>query len=186
MYDFSIETAGEFATLDTGIPPSPASVHWPVLSSDGLAFYYHVAGAADTTKNGEYEALRTSTAMPFPVGTLMPAAVQPFDGITGMSSDRMTAFVTMGFGTQIMTRTSLSQPFALVHRRDATRRRVPRDADRGMHGDRHLRARWLLERSGLHVDEQLRPLAVRSLVREQDAAALPPIHTWVASSANPL
>jgi hypothetical protein len=114
VYDFSIETAGEFATLDTGIPPSPASVHWPVLSSDGLAFYFHVAGAADTTKNGEYEALRTSTAMPFPVGTLMPAAIQPFDGITGMSSDRMTAFVTKGFGTQIMTRTSLSQPFALA------------------------------------------------------------------------
>ena len=113
MIDFSIEAAGEFATLDTGIPAAPASVHWPVLSADGLAFYYHVVGAPDTTKNGEYEALRTSTAMPFPVGTLMPTAVQSFDGISGMSSDRMTAFVAMGFGTQIMARTSLSQPFTL-------------------------------------------------------------------------
>jgi hypothetical protein len=113
MTDFSLAAAGEFATLNTGIPAAPASLRWPVLSADGLAFYFHVVGATDTTMNGEYEALRTSTAMSFPVGTLMPAAVQPFDGITGMSSDRMTAFVTMGFGTQIMTRTSLSQPFTL-------------------------------------------------------------------------
>jgi hypothetical protein len=113
MTDFSLAAAGDFATLDAGIPPAPASLHWPVLSADGLAFYYHVVGATDTTLNGEYEALRASTAMPFPVGTLMPAAVQPFDGITGMSSDRMTAFVTMGFSTRLMTRTSLSQPFTL-------------------------------------------------------------------------
>jgi hypothetical protein len=113
MTDFSLAAAGDFATLNTGIPASPASVNWPVLSADGLAFYYHVAGATDTAKNGEYEALRTSTAMAFPVGTLMPAAMQTFGGISGMSSDRMTAFMAMGFGTALMTRTSLLQPFSV-------------------------------------------------------------------------
>jgi hypothetical protein len=113
MTDFSLAAAGEFEMLNNWIPPAPASLRWPVLSADGLAFYYHIVGATDSTINGEYEALRASTAMPFPAGTRMPAAVQAFDGITGMSSDRMTAFVTIGFSTQIMTRTSLSQPFTL-------------------------------------------------------------------------
>jgi len=113
MTDFAIAAAGDFATLNVGIPAG-GSLHWPVLSGDGLAFYYHVDSATDASLNGEYEALRTATTMPFPVGTKMPAAVQAFDGITGMSSDRMTAFVTMGFATKIMTRTSLSQPFTLA------------------------------------------------------------------------
>ncbi|MEO6777264.1 MAG: hypothetical protein ABI467_30330 [Kofleriaceae bacterium] len=111
--DFSAAAAGDFATVNTGIPAAPASVQWPLLSADGLAFYYHVAGASDTTMNGEYEALRASTALPFPVGTKMPAAVQAFGGISGMSSDRMTAFMVNGFGTQLLTRTSLGQPFSM-------------------------------------------------------------------------
>jgi hypothetical protein len=110
--DFATAAQGDFAAIDAALPASPATTQWPVLSADGLAFYYHVAGATVTAMNGEYEALRTSTTVPFPAGTLMPAAVQAFGGISGMSSDRMTAFVAMGFGTQVMTRSSLAQPFA--------------------------------------------------------------------------
>lgn len=109
--DFSVAVATDYATINAAIPAAPASVSWPVISADGLAFYYRVAGATAATTNGIYEALRTSTTMPFPAGTKMPANVQVFDAITGMSTDRMTAFVTMGFGTQLLTRTSLLQPF---------------------------------------------------------------------------
>ncbi len=113
--DFSQPVTGDFVTLDAALPPAPANVRWPVLSADGLAFYYRVAGATVAAINGQYESLRTSTAMPFPAGTRMPAAVQALltgsDGISGMSSDRMTAFVAVGFGTKLLTRTSLSQPF---------------------------------------------------------------------------
>lgn len=113
--DFSQPVTGDFVTLDAALPPAPATVRWPVLSTDGLAFYYQVVGATVVAMNGEYEALRTSTAMPFPAGTRMPASVQALltadGGISGMSSDRMTAFVAVGFGTKLLTRTSLSQPF---------------------------------------------------------------------------
>ena len=109
--DFSVASATDFAAINAAIPASPATVSWPVISADGLAFYYHVGGLSDATMNGTYEAVRTATTMPFPAGTRMPANVQTFDALTGMSSDRMTAFVTLSFGTQILTRTSVLKPF---------------------------------------------------------------------------
>lgn len=109
--DFALAAPGDFVNINAALPASPASVSWPLLSADGLAFYYRVAGASDITVNGVYEALRASTAMPFPSATLMPGAVQTFDSISGISSDRMTVFVTKNFGTSLLTRDSLSQPF---------------------------------------------------------------------------
>jgi hypothetical protein len=113
MIDFSLAAAGDFATINAALPASPASVSWPVISADGLAFYYQVAGATDTTMNGIYESVRASATVAFPAATKMPAAVQAFEAISGMSSDRMTAFVAMSFGTHIMTRSSLSAPFTV-------------------------------------------------------------------------
>jgi hypothetical protein len=42
----------------------------------------------------------------------MPAAVQAWDGVSGIAPDRLTLFVTKNFGTALLTRTSLSEPFA--------------------------------------------------------------------------
>jgi hypothetical protein len=109
--DFSLAAAGDFAAINAAVPAAPASLSWPLLSGDGLAFYYRVAGASDTTANGIYEALRASTTAPFAAATLMPGDVQTFESISGISSDRMTVFVTKTFATQLLTRDSLAQPF---------------------------------------------------------------------------
>jgi hypothetical protein len=111
MIDFSPATADEFATLDGALPPVPATLAWPLMSADGLSFTYKVNGATDSSLDGIYESVRASTAMPFSVATKVAGAVQSYDGISGISSDRMTAFVSMPFATQIVVRTSLSQPF---------------------------------------------------------------------------
>jgi hypothetical protein len=110
MTDYTLALEGDFATLN-GTIPSPGSLAWPVISADGLAFYYSLSGATDTTLNGTYESVRASTGVPFPAATKMPAEVQAFWSLTGMSSDRMTAFMGLNYGTQLMTRNSLSAPF---------------------------------------------------------------------------
>ena len=110
LTDFTPAVAGELATLNAAIPAG-ASVAYPVRSADGLAFYYQVAGATTASDNGIYEALRAQTTVPFSAGQKMPANVQAFEAVTGISSDRMTLFVTAAFATSILSRTSTFQPF---------------------------------------------------------------------------
>ena len=112
LTDFTPAVAGELATLNAAIPAG-ASVAYPVRSADGLAFYYQVAGATTASENGIYEALRAQTTVPFSAGQKMPANVQAFEAVTGISSDRMTLFVTAAFATSILSRTSTFQPFVL-------------------------------------------------------------------------
>jgi hypothetical protein len=110
LTDFTPAVAGELATLNAAIPAG-ASVAYPVRSADGLAFYYQVTGATTASDNGIYEALRAQTTVPFAAGQKMPANVQAFEAVTGVSSDRMTLFVTAGFATSLLSRTSVFQPF---------------------------------------------------------------------------
>jgi hypothetical protein len=112
MTDFSLAASGDFAMVNAGLPSAPATVSWPYMTSDGLAFYFQVGGATVVAMNGIYESVRASTSVAFPAATRMPMTVQGFESITGMSSDRMTAFMGMSFGTKLLTRNSLSQPFA--------------------------------------------------------------------------
>ena len=58
--------------------------------------------------------MRATTTAAFPAATKLTGAVQTFDGITGLSSDRLTAFVTKSFSTKILTRTSLTDEFAVL------------------------------------------------------------------------
>ena len=109
--DFGAPSETMFSTIDANLPTG-AVLSWPLMTADGLAFYYRVDGATPSAADGIYEALRTSTASPFALGVLMPAAVQAFTAISGMSTDRLTVFVTVGFGTSIMTRESLNDPFS--------------------------------------------------------------------------
>jgi hypothetical protein len=109
--DFSPASAGLFATLNISLPAAPATVSWPLLSHDGLGFTFRIDGS-DANTNGIYETTRTATTAAFPPATKLPGTVQTFQAISGISSDRLTAFVTMNFATQILTRPALDQPFA--------------------------------------------------------------------------
>ena len=111
--DFAPADSGPFAQLNAALPTAQW-IGWPVISADGLAFYYRVTGAADASLDGNYESVRSATNVPFPAGQRLPAAVQAWDGISGVSTDRLTLFVTRGFGTSLMARTSWSQPFSDV------------------------------------------------------------------------
>jgi hypothetical protein len=108
--DFTATSAGLFATLNISLPAAPATVSWPLLSHDGLGFSFRVDGS-DANTNGIYETTRTSTTTAFPVAAKLPGTIQTFESISGMSSDRLTAFVTMNVGTHILTRPAIDQPF---------------------------------------------------------------------------
>ena len=109
--DFAAPVAGPFATIDATLPKR-AWVGWPVLSADGLAFYYKLQDSGDATTDGIYESVRDSTSSDFPVGTRMPEPVQAWGSVTGVAPDRLTLYVTRDFGTHLMTRASTSEPFA--------------------------------------------------------------------------
>lgn len=108
--DFTLAAEGPFAAVNAAVPAG-AKLAYPVQSADGLAFYWQVGGATNTSMNGLYEALRSLTSAPFAAGQKMPAAVQAFEAITGISSDRMTLFVTASFTTSTLSRNSLQDPF---------------------------------------------------------------------------
>ncbi len=111
LIDFSVAVPGAFNTINASVPAG-GTLGTPVISADGLAFYYAIGGAQNAALNGIYEATRLQTNVPFNAGTKMPAIVQNYDAITGISSDRMTLFLMKGFNASILSRASLSQPFA--------------------------------------------------------------------------
>jgi hypothetical protein len=108
--DFGPASAGPFTAINTQL--GSATVMWPVLSPDRLAFYYNVVVGSSALVTGTYESIRGSTTAAFPAGTLMPPAVQSWTAVSAISSDRLTLFVTQNFGTSLMGRGSLLQPFS--------------------------------------------------------------------------
>lgn len=113
LTDFSTAQVGPFAFVNAAIPPSPANVSWPVLSHDGLEFTFTVGGTTDPSVNGIYGSVRASTTAAFPAAAKLPGAIQGFGALTGLSADRRTAFVTINFGTQILTRAALRDAFSM-------------------------------------------------------------------------
>ncbi len=109
--DFGTPSAGPFATINAALP-KPAWVGWPVLSADGLAFYYKIQDSGDSARDGIYESVRGSTSAAFPAGTRMPELVQKWGSVTGVAPDHLTLYVTRDFGTWQLTRASTSEPFA--------------------------------------------------------------------------
>lgn len=114
--DFGAPSMTDFAAINATITASdPGQIFAPNISADGLELFYTVGGfaAADAMKNGIFNSVRTSTSVPFPAPTRMPAPVNdPANGpLTGVSSDRLAVFVFYGYQTRIFTRTSTSKPF---------------------------------------------------------------------------
>jgi hypothetical protein len=109
--DFVATKTNDYAAITVG---AGQTLFAPAISEDGLAFYYTVYTPVDGGQATPiYESLRTSTSVPFPAGTLMPAPVNSYYFVTGISSDRMTLFVqNSSFAVFALTRTSLTEPYA--------------------------------------------------------------------------
>jgi hypothetical protein len=105
---FTTAAPGLFAAITV---TSPAILVHPMISQDGLAFYYVVRNDPTAANNGVFESIRTSTSAAFPAGTKMGGDVQSMGYLAGISGDRMTLFGQVGFGMQILTRKSLREPF---------------------------------------------------------------------------
>ncbi len=105
--DFVAADSTPFAALAAG---DGQTLLDPVLSSDGLAFYFTL-GDANPDVAGVYESVRSSVADPFPAATRMPAAVQQAGIVTGLSSDRLFLFLEKDFAMSGLRRDSLEAPF---------------------------------------------------------------------------
>jgi hypothetical protein len=110
MIDFAAPSTADFDQINAFVT-TDGKLRAPVISVDGLQFIFQVHSATDTTKNGIYESLRTSTSMPFPTPTKMPAPVNNYPFATGISSDRLTLFVFDNFQGRALVRLSTSAPF---------------------------------------------------------------------------
>lgn len=98
-----------FAALNVDVSKK---IHFPVISSDGLAFYFRLEDGSDPSKTGIYETVRTSPSVPFPAATRLPALVQAYEAVTGISSDRLVLFVENNvYQVSVLTRKSLKDPF---------------------------------------------------------------------------
>jgi len=105
---FTSASAADFAALAV---TGNARLSAPVISADGLAFYFSVTG--DQTA-GIYETVRPSTSVPFPAATKLGGDLANMAIATAISSDHMTLFVgdhAGAFGAA--TRTSVTKPFTL-------------------------------------------------------------------------
>jgi len=108
---FGSASNSDFAALTVA---SPSRLSSPAISGDKLAFYFRISGNTDRTKNGLYETIRDSTAVPFPPATRLPKELQVYKSINGISSDRMTLFVQDGAHVTALTRKSLREPFTTL------------------------------------------------------------------------
>jgi hypothetical protein len=111
LTDFGPASAGSFAQI---VATGSETLWAPVVSPDGLAFYYTVHGDSSASVNGIYESVRASTSLPFPPGTRMPAAVQNLaQYVTALTPDRLTIFLEEStvWGTVALTRATVADAF---------------------------------------------------------------------------
>jgi hypothetical protein len=111
LTDFGSAGAGAFGQV---VATGSQTLWGPVLTADGLAFYYTVHDDPSDAVNGIYESVRASTSVPFPPGKRMPAEVQNLaQYVTGLTVDRLTIYLEESsvWGAVALTRASLADPF---------------------------------------------------------------------------
>jgi hypothetical protein len=118
VIDFGAPSTTDFAAINATLPTAEAGVFFsPVLSADGLEFFYTIIGyPSGDAKNGVFQSVRSSTSVPFPAPVKMPAPINdPTDTgqgqLSAISSDRLAVFVFYNYGNRVFTRTSTSGQF---------------------------------------------------------------------------
>jgi hypothetical protein len=107
-----------FAAAETGpfglIQAAANQTLWaPVISADGLEFFYVVRNDPDAGANGIYESVRDGGGS-FPSGIRMPDLIQDAGlYVTGITADRKSLFVEVSTdaGNVVFTRDATSEPF---------------------------------------------------------------------------
>jgi hypothetical protein len=107
--DFGPASARDFDQINAQVAGNAGTFWAPVISADGLEFFYTLTGVAAGT-DGIYSSVRPSASVPFPAGTKLQATA-PYPFATGVSSDRLALFVFDSFRGRVLTRNSTSRPF---------------------------------------------------------------------------
>jgi hypothetical protein len=111
--DFSAPIEGPFVAINNSIASTSAVLADPLLSGDGLGFYYHVIN--DPSVNGHYESSRNTTSAPFSAGVFLPSVVQGFNAVKGVSADRLMLLLmntnSVPWSTTILTRKDVTHAY---------------------------------------------------------------------------
>jgi hypothetical protein len=105
--DLAPASTTDFAAINATIASNGGQFVGPVISADGLEFFYAIT-QADANTNGIYSSVRASTALPFPAGTRLPPPVQDDQYVASESADRLTLFLFKPFQSDVLTRSSTS------------------------------------------------------------------------------
>jgi hypothetical protein len=116
LTDFGTAIEGPFETINWSIASSSTAVLAdPLMSGDGLAFYYHIIN--DPALNGLYEAVRGGSSAKFPAGSKLPELAQGFQAVKGVSADRLTLLLfypdpNNWWSTTVLTRKDVTHAFS--------------------------------------------------------------------------
>jgi len=92
MVDFGTPTTIDFANISPQTTANNKVIISPTYSADGLELWYTLQDVT-AGSNEVFSSIRTSTSVPFPVGTPAPAPVSSYPLVSGISADRLTLFV---------------------------------------------------------------------------------------------
>jgi hypothetical protein len=106
-------TVGPFGPINNSLPTGAVLLS-PVISSDGLTFYFAIATAPSATPQGAYSASRFTTSDDFGVGVLLPVDIQAFWYPTGVAADGRTLFVERNFQSYTVSRCQPSDPWTVL------------------------------------------------------------------------
>jgi hypothetical protein len=107
--DFIPALSADLNQLNQQVAASAGFFRAPIISADGLEFFYSFTNATAST-SVIYSSVRASVSVPFPAGALIATAVQ-YPLVTGVSSDRLALFVYDAFAGRVLTRNSTSRQF---------------------------------------------------------------------------
>ncbi len=103
--DFAPASTTDFAAINATITGNSGQFGAPVISADGLEFFYAIT-QTDANTNGIYSAVRSSTAVPFPAGIRLPPPVQDDEYVASESADRLTLFLFTPYQSDVLIRSS--------------------------------------------------------------------------------
>ncbi len=113
---FTAGPNGWFTTLNALLSGNSGTFYAPVISADGLSFYYQIGSSGAAGLDGVYESVRGSVDDAFPAGTLLTNVFVVSAGDanpSGISGDKLTLFTWGGLlGAVIFTRASVLDAFA--------------------------------------------------------------------------
>jgi hypothetical protein len=110
LIDFGAVSSADYAAVNGFLAGTSGTFAGTAISASGLELYYGVTGISSTS-DGVYRSTRSALGAAFSVGQRIPSIDATYQ-VSGISSDRLTLFVTANWAGYVFTRNSTSVEFS--------------------------------------------------------------------------